>query len=202
MWFITAKGVSSFDGSVWKNYTWTDGLASDDVRAVSVDPNGKKWFCTMSGISIFDGKNWTKYTASSTNNVLPSDRVFSIAIDKNGTKWFGTETGVASCYAPFVHVEESPQQPAFRITGNYPNPFNPSTMIGFSLPRAGWVSLKVYDVTGSEVRKLISESYPAGSHSIVWDGRDNRGLPVSSGIYFSRLAVDKQITSSKMTLVK
>jgi len=73
---------------------------------------------------------------------------------------------------------------SFRLYQNYPNPFNPSTEIRFDLPEASRATIVIFDLLGQEVRTLLNEDYPAGSHRAIWDGRGNNGLPVSSGVYF------------------
>ena len=78
----------------------------------------------------------------------------------------------------------------YALAQNYPNPFNPSTTIRYDLPESGRVSLTIYDVTGQEVRRLLTEHVNAGRQSVVWDGRDARGRNVASGIYIYRVDVD------------
>jgi len=86
---------------------------------------------------------------------------------------------------------------------NYPNPFNPETTIAFSLPEAGTADLAVFNQKGQLVRSLLSgQLLPAGASSLVWDGRDDQGNPVSSGIYFSRLTCAGKSVSRKMVLLK
>ncbi len=77
----------------------------------------------------------------------------------------------------------------FALHENYPNPFNPSTTIGYTIPKSGNLTLVVYDVTGREIRTLESGAVTPGYHSVRWDGRDNRGSTVSSGAYFFQLRV-------------
>ena len=72
----------------------------------------------------------------------------------------------------------------------------------FELPGAASVSLAIYDVAGRRVRILVDERMPAGRHSVMWDGRDQRGLGVSSGIYFYRLRAKGFGDSRKMLLLK
>jgi len=86
--------------------------------------------------------------------------------------------------------------------GAVPNPFNPATDIKFSLPRSTNVGLRVYDVSGRLVRTLVSGELAAGSHSERWDGRDETGLNVASGIYFARLLVDGESSIKQMALVR
>ena len=90
----------------------------------------------------------------------------------------------------------------FALTGNYPNPFNPTTTIAFTLPSTGPANLAVYSITGQKIRDLVSGPMSAGAHSIVWDGRDASGLPVSSGVYLTRLSQGSHTTASRMLLAK
>ena len=72
----------------------------------------------------------------------------------------------------------------YRLYQNYPNPFNPTTNIQFDLPEQTEVKLLIYDILGNRVQELFTESLPAGNHTVSWDGTDQHGHPVSSGIYF------------------
>ncbi|MDD4308983.1 MAG: T9SS type A sorting domain-containing protein [Candidatus Cloacimonetes bacterium] len=85
---------------------------------------------------------------------------------------------------------------------NYPNPFNPSTTIDFSLPVAGIATLEIYNLKGQKVRQLLNSPLPSGSHKAVWDGINDFGQPVSSGIYFYRVNCNKQAFTGKMILAK
>jgi len=85
---------------------------------------------------------------------------------------------------------------------NYPNPFNPSTTIEFNLPRSSRYSLLVYNVLGQQVRRWDEDHALAGWHGITWDGRDNDGNIVASGIYFYRLTTDMYNETRKMILMK
>ena len=85
---------------------------------------------------------------------------------------------------------------------NYPNPFNLSTTIWFSLRESGFTDLVIYDMIGRKVRELISGPLDAGVHSAVWDGSDDHGNQVSSGIYISRLRTKDNMKSGRMMLVK
>jgi Tol biopolymer transport system component len=91
---------------------------------------------------------------------------------------------------------------SFKLIGNYPNPFNPTTTINFSLPETGFVSLNIYNITGQKVRDLVSENMEPGDHSVLWDGRDEYGSMVSSGMYLSQLRMGNNVQIHKMTMVK
>ncbi len=89
---------------------------------------------------------------------------------------------------PMAPVDENPGRvehlPGYVLCADYPNPFYPSTTIEFSIPSAGSVDLRVYDLSGKLVRTLVNDSRQEGAHKVVWDGTNDRGRMVSSGIYF------------------
>jgi hypothetical protein len=89
-----------------------------------------------------------------------------------------------------------------RLAGNAPNPFNPSTAIQFSVGRPQPVRLDIYDAAGRRVRQLWSGIATAGAQLRLWDGRDDAGAAVASGIYVARLAAEDGVRTHKMTLVK
>lgn len=91
---------------------------------------------------------------------------------------------------------------ALGLEQNVPNPFNPSTVISYQLHRTGPVALRVYGIRGEVVRTLVSGSAGAGEYSAVWDGRDDRGRRVSSGVYFYRLETPDAVRSRSMVLLK
>ncbi|MCP4544981.1 MAG: hypothetical protein GY835_00790 [bacterium] len=88
------------------------------------------------------------------------------------------------------------------ITGNWPNPFNPRTRIAFTLAAEGDARLAVYDTRGRQVRMLCNGPRAAGPHSLQWDGLDDRGGELPSGVYLARLAADGEVCTRRMTLMK
>lgn len=90
----------------------------------------------------------------------------------------------------------------YALRQNYPNPFNPSTTIRFDLPEASRVQLIIYDAMGREVRTLLWGEQSAGYQSVNWDGADDRGQPLSSGIYFYRLQAESYSETMKMVLLR
>ena len=99
-------------------------------------------------------------------------------------------------------VDDTPVRSVTRLGPNYPNPFNPTTTIPFEIERAGWVRLTIFDASGRRVRTLIDENKEAGSHEQFWNGRDSRGKPVASGVYFLRLETEGRRDTRKMVLLK
>lgn len=90
----------------------------------------------------------------------------------------------------------------FVLEQNYPNPFNPSTTIQFELPAAAQVQLVVYNLLGQRIAVLVDEARPAGRYSVQWNGRDDAGRAVSSGIYLFRFEAGEQVNVRRMTLLK
>ncbi len=90
----------------------------------------------------------------------------------------------------------------FSLGENYPNPFNPTTTIPFSLATPARVSLSIYNVLGQEVARLIEQPMSAGEHRVTWDGRDRTGREVASGVYFYRLIADDFREMRKMLLLR
>lgn len=90
----------------------------------------------------------------------------------------------------------------FDLGQNYPNPFNPVTRFEFSLPRVSHATVKVYNMLGQQVATLFNETIPAGTHIARWDGRDEKGVAVPSGVYFYTLQADGFSQSKKMILLK
>jgi hypothetical protein len=109
-------------------------------------------------------------------------------------------------YGPLT-VETTPKTARLRILDNVPNPFNPSTTIRLEVPfREGGsplgVELIVFDAQGRAVRTLFRGRLTPGRHAIPWDGRDDRGRPVASGVYLARITADGLRAQHKLTLVR
>ncbi len=100
-------------------------------------------------------------------------------------------------------VDDSVTPSAFRLGANEPNPFNAGTMIRWDVPIGGApVSLAIYDLRGARVRTLVDGAQPAGRHSLHWDGRDDRGRTLATGVYFCRLATAVSVQVIKMSLIQ
>jgi hypothetical protein len=91
---------------------------------------------------------------------------------------------------------------SFSLAQNYPNPFNPTTSISYTLPRRSDVELTIYNVIGQTVRTLVNSSETAGDHTVTWDGCNDKGNPLSSGLYIYRLKTDDGSQTRKMSLLK
>ncbi len=90
----------------------------------------------------------------------------------------------------------------FALEQNYPNPFNPSTTISYDLPQISQVRIEIFNMLGQLVKTLIDKQQEAGSYQTIWDGQDENGHRVSSGIYFYKIVASEQIKTKKMILIK
>jgi len=90
----------------------------------------------------------------------------------------------------------------FNLKPNYPNPFNPSTGIQYDLPKATHVKIEIYNTLGQRVRTLVNKNKTAGSYQVIWDGDNDNGEPVPSGIYFYIMNTSEFKQSRKMLLVR
>ncbi|RLC56818.1 MAG: hypothetical protein DRH89_04855 [Candidatus Cloacimonadota bacterium] len=88
------------------------------------------------------------------------------------------------------------------LKGNYPNPFNPTTTISFSLPNEQEIELTIYNIKGQKVKQLINGQLTAGQHSMIWDGKDTNDKSVGSGIYFYKLKTGNDVLTRKMLMMK
>ena len=105
-----------------------------------------------------------------------------------------------------VDLAQLPKE--FGLRQNYPNPFNPATVIEYALPKASEVKIQIYNILGQRVRNLVDELQEPGYKMIHWDGTDDSGKEVSSGIYFYRIVAHTDqgsedfVKCKKMTLLK
>jgi hypothetical protein len=90
----------------------------------------------------------------------------------------------------------------FALYQNSPNPFNPTTRIAYDMPAAGDVRISVFNVLGQNVKDLVNGYNEAGSYEVIWDGKDNSGSSVASGVYFYRIDTEQYKETKKMLLLK
>jgi len=111
-------------------------------------------------------------------------------------------TPPSSCQQAKVSVEEASVPKQFSLDQNYPNPFNPRTSIRFSLPQAGRVRILVFNLLGQQVKTLVDGERLAGFYQVEWDGTDEKGVPVSSGMYFYKIEAGEYRKVNRMILLK
>ena len=110
--------------------------------------------------------------------------------------------GYAKPASPIASSVSSSLPTEFALEPNSPNPFNPSTTIRYALPKEARVELRIYNILGQVVRRLVEEEKPAGYHQTLWDGRDEAGRPVSTGIYLYQIRAGDFVETMKMMLMK
>lgn len=90
----------------------------------------------------------------------------------------------------------------FELLGNYPNPFNPSTTIIFNLPKKQKVEINIYNIVGEKIIRLVDQEFNAGRNEIIWNGKNQNGSSVQSGVYFYSIKTMNEIKADKMILIK
>ena len=104
---------------------------------------------------------------------------------------------------PSTQVEVKPEIPlSFSVSQNYPNPFNPVTTIQYTLPKPANVRLEIFNLYGEHVRTLVAENQSTGYYTVYWDGNDERGRAVGSGVYIYSLQAGEFVAKRKMILVR
>ena len=133
--------------------------------------------------------------------IPPAAQTVEVTSDGAMTVDFALGSGVLDDLLSEVETDtKEPQE--FVLHPNYPNPFNPSTTLSFSLPAAQTVDIDIYDTRGRRVRTLSRARYAAGTHSLTWNGRDDFGMPAAAGVYLLRVQAGEYQHTRKMVLVK
>ncbi len=206
--------LSAVDRAVVKYWCWygEGGLSVDDDFVVEIsNNNGASW---IEFDRIVDNANSWQQVSVELNTLedgtfeltdqillrflacdLNTGGLIEAAIDD-----FSIESFTQSGLTP---VDDLPavDRPVL-LRQNHPNPFNPTTAIGFYLPQATQTELVVYTIDGRRVTTLVSEQMPAGEHNVSWDGHDDNGRQVASGAYFYRLIAGDDLHVKRMVLVK
>jgi hypothetical protein len=184
--------AATADGGVFRSTdnggSWArTGLTITTVTDLAINSRGLIFAGTQkSGVlrSTDNGATWTAL-----NSGLMTTSVAALATNARGDMFAGTGgNGVfSSQFTTGVkeNVGEIPR--AFMLAQNHPNPFNPSTVIKYELPQAVDVQLAIWDLTGRRVRKLVQQQQPAGRYAITWDGRNEQGEALASGVYLYQL---------------
>lgn len=161
------------------------GADADDIYAVG--QGGR--------ILHYDGADWNSLTSPTSETLLgvwgPSaDDIF--VVGENGT--------ILRKHSVSGLINEMPAVP--RILSVWPNPFNPTTTISFSVAQEQWVTIAVFDVEGRKLETVAEQTFGPGSHSVLWTGRDDRGRAVPSGTYLVQLETGGSSVARKITLVR
>lgn len=186
---------SADGGSTWIQFN--EGLTNLKIRDLIIDVNGLLWVATDdSGVFVSSAgeDDWQPQNAG-LGNLHVNDLIFG----SSGRLFAGTDDGVYRSIDSFVTSVQLPEVPlpeGFTLQQNYPNPFNPTTRITYSIPQAGSVELKIFNLIGEEVEVLVRGFQQAGSYSTDFDAGT-----LGSGVYIYRLSVDGQSQQSKKMLL-
>ena len=169
----------------------------DFVSGVDTDDGALLWTVNLATIDTHNEGVWTQEAPTSADGSVV---YFNTRFTSNGAAGAlyavritppGTATGITSDSPGLLKLDHS-----------YPNPFNPTTTLSYSIPQSGVVRLVVYDAAGRKVKTLEDGFRNAGPQQAVWNGRDDAGRPVSSGVYFARLKASGEVRMRKMVLLK
>lgn len=197
---ILLCGPAGFQRSTDNGQSWSQMIVPGGVISMSRDEVHPRrlYAATPNGIlrSRNEGNTWTVY-----NNTLPTKEIRDLVKDpRSDTLYLATDQGVLAVFDEVVTdaAEAFPSSPLhFALLQNFPNPFNPSTDIVFSLPSRAFVTLKIFDVLGREVSRLVAETLQPGDHSYRWDASG-----MSSGLYFYQLVAGELIETRKMIFLR
>lgn len=179
-----------------------NGLNNLNLQALALSSDGDLFAGTF-GNGVFllpaGSSNWQELSLG-----LSDSTIRALAFSPADILYAGTNVGVFKneSFVTSVDEPETRGPTSFRLMQNYPNPFNPATTIVYDLPADGLVELRVYNLRGQAVRTLVNQAQAAGAQTVVWDGRDNLGRLVGSGIYMYTLEARDQTILRKMLLIK
>lgn len=198
--------------------TYVTGLAVASVAANASDPNFRRsdhirfWDAGLKALFLTDGANFRNpHYHQTSDDISTLDMEFLTRVVKTTVAMIAELAGIRNIgyaiSAPFeldTSLIEKPEIPAsFQLFQNYPNPFNPRTTIRYALPLPSDVQLVIYNFRGQRVRSAINGQQAAGIQQYVWDGRDDGGRQVASGIYIYQLTTAiGQGSSRRMVLLR
>ena len=145
---------------------------------------------------------WTRLAIEPDKYSVDMYRFVDVSVEPGQTYYYRLEVWMDGETREIYRTSAQVPSGKFVLEQNVPNPFNPVTTIAFSLPLTTRVTLEVFDVSGRLVRTLVAKQLPPGQHERVWDGIDQAGNRVGSGIYFYRLTAEKNTRTRKMVFLK
>jgi hypothetical protein len=203
--------LGRYDGTNWTLFTKDNGYPVSrgsfpqpiTMQGLTVDSNGTVWIKGTYTVSRFDGETSETFYNLSGNPLVYQNNIGAIIADPENGIWVQVNDVIVHYDYTSTGISQSGSLPSKLILNNcIPNPFNSSTTLSFTLPASGRTTLAVYSLTGQRLRTLVSGSLAAGAHSVSWNGRDDSGRSVSSGVYLSRLESGGKAVTAKMLLMK
>jgi hypothetical protein len=187
----TSDGGFVMAGSAFRN----DGQDPKDFYIIRTNANGDTLWTKMVGRDYGDYATCIKQTPDGGYIVVGWTEIGNGSTDIYVVK-------LEPDNSSDVNHDNNIYPSSFSLSANYPNPFNPNTTIGYGLQRRAHVTIDIFNLLGQKVKTLIDETKGAGQYSTEWNGRDESGQAVSSGIYFYRLEAGNEAQVNKMMLLK
>jgi len=186
----------------------TDWVPDVGHGTIGIDPNADVLWLSESPIaaSLLGGQS-QEITVNFDATGLKPDTIYTgvVLIEPVGVSLAPgvIQVRLATKPEPSAVHEGGAQMPtSFALHPNVPNPFNPSTLIHYQLPQAAEVELTIFDLNGRMIRKLVSAKKPAGYHGVSWEGKDEQGRPVGSGVYLYQMRAAHFSQTRKMLMIK
>ena len=191
---------NTWNGSIWGN-EHIEYMMPDWTR--NLQPAGDPW-TSIGYAALLVGAEEQALTHAQLvkSEKLPPNAIFPWPFTVNDAGWLLRTLSSASEACKAARSEAAPLPQTFSMAQNYPNPFNSSTVIRFALPESQDIELGVYNLAGQKVATLAESRREAGVYAIDWDGRDNRGREMASGVYLYRLQAGGQVKSRKLLLLR
>ena len=197
---------SSDNGETWielRDDVLVTSIAMDSEEKIFIGCSSLDYELGAVWVSEDNGENWQLiesdligiYTSIEFLLISEDDYVYAIS-------YGGSINSIYRSVQSTVGIDDfSIQEIANIKLSNYPNPFNPTTTISFSIPEESKVDLIVYNIKGQKVRNLVNDDFKKGTHSVIWNGFDESGKLVSSGVYFYKLYVNGKSKSVRKCLL-
>ncbi len=198
---------SQFLDPQWITIDFGTSTQFNEIRLNWENAYGKEYSIQVSD----DNSHWTKIVTQTNGNggyekysVQATARYLQIYGTKRGTQYGYSlyEVQVFNNIAADLKEEDKNLPFNFSLSNNYPNPFNPTTTINYTVPKASNVKIEIYNSLGQRVNVLKDSFHEAGKYNLVWNGKNSFGNPVSSGIYFYRMSAEGFTLVKKMILIK
>jgi hypothetical protein len=198
-WLITPVLNGADQLRFWaKSYTDQYGLERFKVGVSTTGTNPAN-FTIISGASYIEAPTaWTEYTYDLSSYGRVPIYVGIQCVSNDAFIFFVDDVVVGGS----PNGEDTVPVAATELRGNFPNPFNPTTTIAYSVKTPEAVTIGIFNVKGQLIRTLVNEAKEAGNHTVVWNGDDNSGRRVSSGIYYYKMSAGKYSSTRKMVMMK
>jgi hypothetical protein len=211
IWVGSRDGVSRLNPTGWKMWKCGEEINDGYVTTIAIHPDSLVWVGLSpkyddegrewgGGLTRFDGVRWSTWTDA---DGLISNTISCILVDNTQAVWVGTSSGISRFMEKKTSVGDMEEKPTvLSIHSISPNPFNGSASIELESNTDGAISLDIFSLSGQKIRTLVRGQLTMGIHRVSWNGKDDYGRLVSSGVYIGVLKKSGQLFSRKMLLLR